>query len=265
MTEDTVRSLYLDLLRKSVTGQIVQDRSKYAFAQARARDWFKPNGYDARRREEGKDVPTLAHTMIGGRRLWNVQYCMEDVLRRGVPGDFIETGVWRGGATIFMRGVLKAYGVTDRKVWVADSFAGLPKPDGKRYPTDRWVRFDLMGYFTVSEAQVRANFERYGLLDDQVRFLPGWFEDTLPAAPIDKLALIRLDGDLYQSTMDALESLYPKLSPGGFVIIDDYVMPTCAKAVHDYRTAHGIDDIIVDIDGAGAYFRKGTAPHGDAP
>lgn len=264
MEEEAVRTLYLDLLKKTLTGQIVEDRPKYAFSQPHWSLWFRPSRYDPKRREEGKDVPALAHTMIGGKRMRNIQYCMEDVLRENVPGDFIETGVWRGGATIFMRGILKAYGVTDRTVWVADSFEGLPKPDAKRYPTDRFLRFDLMSYFAVSEGEVRDNFSKYDLLDGQVRFLKGWFKDTLPSAPIEKLALMRLDGDLYQSTMDALTHLYPKLSVGGYVIIDDYVMPSCAKAVNDYRAAHGIRDPLVDIDGAGAYWRRGAAPGDDA-
>jgi O-methyltransferase len=105
---------------------------------------------------------------------------------------------------------------------------------------------------------VQANFARYGLLDGQVRFLPGWFRDTLPCAPIEHLALMRLDGDLYESTIIALESLYPKLSPGGFVIIDDYDGwdPGCRTAVHDFRDRHGIEAPIVHIDWAGVWWQR---------
>jgi hypothetical protein len=103
---------------------------------------------------------------------------------------------------------------------------------------------------------VQRNFERYGLLDEQVRFLPGWFRDTLPSAPIDQLAVIRLDGDMYESTMDALNGLYPRLSVGGFVIIDDYILDMSKQAVHDYREAHGIVDPIVPIDTYGAYWQR---------
>ena len=92
----------------------------------------------------------------------------------------------------------------------------------------------------VGADQVRANFDRYGLLDDQVRFLEGWFADTLPMAPIEQLAILRLDGDLYESTMDALVPLYEKVSPGGFVIVDDYgAWEPCRKAVDDFRAQHG--------------------------
>src|SRR5262249_28776794 len=145
-----------------------------------------------------------------------------DVIQRKVPGDLIECGAWRGGATIFMRAVLQVYGVNDRNVWVADSFEGLPKPDEKNFPDDKGI--DLWAYkdLAVSVDQVKANFQRYGLLDDHVKFLVGWFKDTLPKAPIDKLAILRVDGDLYESTWEALAALYPKLSVGGYTIVDDY-------------------------------------------
>jgi len=111
--------------------------------------------------------------MIGEKRLDNLQFCVEDVLKRGVPGDLIETGVWRGGATILMRAILKAYGDQTRKVFVADSFEGLPKPDGKKYPSDVGNKFHAFSVFAISLEEVQENFRRYGLLDDQVHFLKG--------------------------------------------------------------------------------------------
>jgi O-methyltransferase len=106
--------------------------------------------------------------------------------------------------------------------------------------------------------QVRHNFERYGLLDDQVEFLVGWFKDTLPTAPIDKLALARLDGDMYESTIQAIEVVYPKLAPGGFLIIDDFGSHAsqAGQAIHDYRKAQGITEEIIPVDEFGAYWRK---------
>ena len=126
------------------------------------------------------------------------------------------------------------------------------------YKADKGIRADLAaGILGVSEAEVRANFERYGLLDDQVRFLPGWFKDTLHDAPIEQIAVLRLDGDLYESTIQALDALYPRLSPGGFCIVDDYyAVKACEQAVTDYRAKHGISAEIVDIDGTGALWRK---------
>jgi O-methyltransferase len=208
-------------------------------------------------RAEGTDWPAEAETMIGLKRLNNLHSCIAQVLRENVPGDFIETGVWRGGACIFMRAALAAYGDAARKVWVADSFAGLPKPDG-RYPQDagdrHWKKSDFLG---IPLQQVKENFSRYGLLDDRVHFLQGWFKDTLPAAPIEKLAILRADGDMYASTMDALQNLYPKLSPGGFVIIDDYgVIAACRQAVEDFRAAQNINAPWTAIDSSGIYWRK---------
>ena len=207
-------------------------------------------------RERGLGWPSRAHTMISLDRLDNIQHCVETVLRDGIPGDLIETGVWRGGACIFMRAILKAHGDITRRVWLADSFAGLPPPDEAAYPADARDRHHLWSEFAVSRAEVEENFRRYGLLDEQVRFLEGWFKDTLPKAPIDSLAVARLDGDMYEATMQALEALYHRLSPGGFVIVDDYYLPACAKAIHAFRDARGITDEIQNIDNRGAFWRR---------
>ncbi|MFH1980541.1 MAG: TylF/MycF family methyltransferase [Pseudomonadota bacterium] len=212
--------------------------------------------YSATQRLEGEIWPGYADTMIGMNRLDNLQLCTEQVLADNVPGDFIETGVWRGGACIFMRAVLAAYGVTDRKVFVADSFQGLPRPDGDRFPADKNDTLYRHDYLAVSQDQVKDNFRKYDLLDEQVVFLAGWFEDTLPSAPISELAVLRLDGDMYSSTMQALESLYAKLSPGGFCIIDDYFLPGCQQAVDDYRARENIQEEVIPIDGSSVYWRK---------
>ena len=213
--------------------------------------------FDEAARTDGRDWPADGETMIGMKRLDNLQYCVTEVIRKNVPGDLIETGVWRGGASIFMRSVLKVYGDQTRLVWVADSFQGLPKPDG-RYQQDAGDRhWELSHTLAVSVEQVQANFARYGLLDEQVRFLPGWFCDTLPTAPINQLAVLRLDGDMYSSTMDALQSLYHRLSLGGYVIIDDYGYSlTCKQAVDDFRVEHKITEQLQQIDWTGAFWEK---------
>jgi hypothetical protein len=195
--------------------------------------------------------------MIGIKRLNNVQQCAEDVFANQIPGDFIETGVWRGGSVIFMRALLKAYNMRNRNVWVADSFAGVPPPNAERYPSDAGIRLDVYPQLAIPKEEVEQNFARYGLLDEQVRFLPGWFRDTLHSAPIEALSLLRLDGDLYESTMDALVHLYPKLSVGGYIIVDDYgAIEACRQAVHDYRAAHHITEDIRVIDWTGVYWQR---------
>lgn len=201
-------------------------------------------------------IPDGAETMIGLRRLESLRECVGSALDDEVPGDLIETGVWRGGACILMKSVLMARGVSDRVVWVADSFEGLPPPSGK-YEDDAgsaWHKADMLA---VSQEEVEENFRRYGALDDNVRFLKGWFGETLPNAPIERLAVLRLDGDMYESTIDALTALYPKVSPGGYVIVDDYgCVPACRAAVSDYRSANLIADEIHKIDWTGVYWRK---------
>ncbi len=209
-----------------------------------------------RQRTEGEVWPGYADTMIGLKRLNNLQHCVETVLREGVEGDLIETGVWRGGACILMRAVLAAYGVEDRKVFVADSFEGLPKPDAGAYPLDKDDKHHRQTYLAVSLDEVKANFRKYSLLDDQVMFLKGWFKDTLPQAPIEKLSVLRLDGDMYGSTMESLEWLYPKLSHNGFCIIDDYALFGCKAAVDDFRAKYGIGAEMKEIDWSSRYWRK---------
>jgi len=182
-----------------------------------------------------------AHTMIPLTALDNIESCFEDVIRTNVKGDFVEAGVWRGGACIFMRGLLKAYGITDRKVFVADSFQGLPKPE---WEEDNGDKHHTYKYLEVSLEEVKNNFKKYDLLDSQVVFLKGWFKDTLQTPQIEKLAILRLDGDMYGSTMETLIALYPKLSKGGYCIIDDWNLPNAKKAVVKYRTKNNITDKI---------------------
>lgn len=236
--------LYLDLIKKCLINTIYEDPGIY-------------NPFDLQKREAGKDFPQNAHTMIGLEGLNNIQECLEDIITNNVPGDFIETGVWRGGATIFMRAFLKAYNIADRQVWVADSFEGLPKPNISIYPED--TNFDLSNvqFLSISLEQVKKNFLKYNLLDNQVKFLKGWFKDTLPNAPIGQIALLRLDGDLYESTMDSLINLYPKVSLGGYIIIDDYgAVPPSATAVHTFRKSNHITDEIKHAGWSIIYWKK---------
>ena len=268
VTDYDVRSLYLDLLRRNLTRYGMRERMPSEWPLRRRLLFKAVNiispmrlGISPRsesKRDLGLDWPAEAETMIGMKRLTSLQESVETALADDVPGDLVECGVWRGGACILMRAVLAAYGDEKRSVWLADSFQGVPRSDPANYKADKGIRADLAaGILGVSEAEVKANFERYGLLDDQVRFLPGWFKDTLHDAPIDQIAVLRLDGDLYESTIQALDALYPRLSPGGFCIIDDYyAVKACEEAVTDYRAKHGISAEIVDIDGTGALWRK---------
>jgi len=212
--------------------------------------------YSVAARAVGMDWPEDGDTMVGLVRLTNLEYCALSALERNVPGDLVEAGVWRGGAVIFMRAVLRAYGDQDRLVWAADSFQGLPKPDSDAYPQDKGDALWSYAQLAVSVHQVRDNFRRYGLLDDRVRFLEGWFRDTLPDGPIERISVLRLDGDMYESTMLALDSLYKKVSPGGYVIIDDFgSVPACRRAVEDFRVRQGIYEPVIPVDWTAVYWQ----------
>jgi O-methyltransferase len=249
---DRLVQRYLNLLEASLTGMLIQD--------APCDPWSGGGAFDPNLRFMGRDWPSLAFSMIGSVRMRNLRQACETVVLDGVEGDFIETGVWRGGACIFMRGILEAYGDEKRRVFVADSFAGLPPPDADRFPADINDGHHTYTELRVSRADVEDNFRHFGLLDDRVVFLEGWFKDTLSSAPIDRLAVLRLDGDMYESTIEALGALYHKVSYGGFVIIDDYFLAPCAKAVHDFREHHGITTPILPIDGVGTYWRVDHKP-----
>lgn len=208
-------------------------------------------------RINGYDWPANAMTMIGLNRLNNIERCIHSIHKDKIEGDLLEAGVWRGGATILMRAVLKELNVFDRKVWVADSFMGLPKPDTKNYKADKNNILNKIRILKIGLDEVKKNFEKYDLLDEQVVFLEGWFKDSLPNAPINKIALLRLDADMYESTFQALENLYPKLSVGGYIIIDDYnAFQNCKQAVDEYRRNQDICDPIIEIDKEAIYWRK---------
>ncbi len=205
-----------------------------------------------------------ALTMVPTSRLDNIQQCIEDVIGNNIPGDVIEAGVWRGGTAIFMKAVLTTCNSGRRRVWVADSFEGLPVPDADLHPVEakahesKLMR-DVYHHFAVDIDEVRRNFSRFGLLDDGVCFLKGWFKDTLPSAQVDQLSVIRLDGDYYESTMDCLVNLYDKLSLGGYLVVDDYGQDDwtyCRKAVDEFRLAKQITDPMIKVDSTCHFWQR---------
>lgn len=200
----------------------------------------------------------LAHTMIGLDGLENLERCAHRVFADGVPGDFLEAGVCHGGASIFLRALQVAYGEDDRATWLADSFAGVPPPS---HPVDREHELDLtearVPWMAAGLDAVRDNFETYELLSDRVRFLPGLFAETLPDAPVERLAILRIDADLYSSTRDALEALYDRVSEGGYVIVDDYgCLEPCRIAVDEFLSSRRLDVEINQVDWTRVCWRK---------
>jgi hypothetical protein len=252
--DEVVADDYLDHLKRILTNTIERDEP--------ALDQPHQQAFVQQFIEHYINGPALS--MLPLARFDHLRTCIEDVISRRVPGDLIETGTWRGGASIFMRAVLREHGVTDRVVWLADSFEGLPEPDPEKFPIEaRMHKSPVMerrfNRFAASLEEVQRNFASFGLLDDQVRFLEGWFKDTLPVAPISALAVLRLDGDYYESTMDALTSLYAKVSPGGYTIVDDYGEDSwtyCRQAVDDFRRANGITEPMTRVDSKCYYWRR---------
>ncbi len=219
--------------------------------------WHKKDGFSQKNRAIGEDWPRSAHTMVGVARLHNLADLAQEAIKQNIPGDFIETGVWRGGCCILMSGILAAYGDTTRKVFVADSFEGLPTPKPKRYIWDKDDPLHKYSQLAVSMEEVKANFAKYDLLSSNVEFIKGFFDKTLPTLSSNSFSLLRLDGDMYESTIVALENLYPKLSPGGFIIVDDYgAVEGCRKATDDYRRENNIGATLNVVDWTGVWWQK---------
>ena len=281
---DAVTQRYLALLRRCLTRELFIDEEVEDVlgwppggVLGDSREMWKVLGRagmrivrpvrDLKLRDRGAAWPPHADTMIGPARLHNVQELVIRALEEDVPGDLVETGVWRGGVIILMRAILAAYGDEERRIWACDSFEGLPDADVDRYPADSEfvepassegdLNRQVLEGLAVPLERVKANVARYDLLDDRVIFLKGWFRDTLPSAPIDHISVLRVDGDLYESTVDTLTHLEPKVSAGGFVIIDDYNgVNACREAVDNYRAEQAIMDEIHEIDWTGVWWQR---------
>jgi O-methyltransferase len=268
-----LRRRYVDLLKRALVNLIYPEHElrieELQAAQGAAderllRDirYARPDVFEAlvAHKRDGRNfqrrVTRFSHTMVGLRRLENIEWCAARIFADAIPGDFAEAGVCQGGAAIFMRALQVAYGEAERRTWLADSFQGLPIPtnpadEGYDFSEARlpWLAWDMQA--------VQDNFRTYGLLSDNVRFLAGWFSETLPNAPIERLALLRIDADLYESTRDVLVSLYDKVSPGGFVIVDDYhAFTPCRKAVDEFRETRGIRAPLTRVDWTAVYWQK---------
>jgi O-methyltransferase len=254
---DALRAAYLELLKLALCDLAGAGTTSVGAMPGKGVVSYELQGRDRRLRSAGIDWPLHGLTMVGLARLADLQSCVETVVRDRVPGDLIEAGVWRGGASILMRAVLDALGSTDRIVVVADSFEGFPdidaaESDGVDYSYE---------FLVAALDDVRDNFARFGY-ERGVDFVPGFFEETLPQLTDRTFAVVRLDGDSYSATNVGLHSLYPALSPGGYMIIDDYgVVEGCRRAVDDFRSEYGITEPIEQVDWVSVRWRReGTDP-----
>ncbi len=252
----SMRDLYLRTVQWAVTGSLYDE---FGHCRAQAATATEPatacapqhwGPYNHTIREQGNDWPAVAHTMLGHVRLVNIRQVLERVLADHVPGDFAEIGVWRGGACIYAKAVLAAHGVADRRVHVFDTF----EPMRHQYR-------EAADYLAASEEAVRHNFDKYGLLDDGVRFFKGRAEDVLPSLRSDRpIAVLRIDANYYEGYIAALHHLFPLVPPGGYVIFDDILdsyHPGAMMAWTDYKNVHGLSYNLTSIDvGHAAMFRK---------
>eukprot|EP01065_Artemidia_motanka_P021997 TRINITY_DN26216_c0_g1_i1.p1 TRINITY_DN26216_c0_g1~~TRINITY_DN26216_c0_g1_i1.p1 ORF type:complete len:448 (+),score=134.48 TRINITY_DN26216_c0_g1_i1:63-1406(+) len=235
--------LYLYTLRNSLTGALLTtDAFVPNIGSALARTTF-----DHSKRLNGEDWPVSGMTMSGVKRVDVLHELLHRAYReKKLDGAFLEAGVWRGGSCIYAKGFLRAYGLR-RQVFVVDSFRGLPH---KEHPRDAafWA---YLNYVSVPQELVEDHFRRYQLYDDDVVFVKGWFGNTLPAlrSRVGSVAILRLDGDMYKSTLEVLCSMYDRLQVGGYWIVDDWNVPSAILAVTYFIGNHSIEDIPHPIEG----------------
>jgi O-methyltransferase len=260
---EALRSAYLELLKLCLCDLVgVGTESVYRTFEEEPRIYSRELPAEQMDyRVSGRDWPLHAMTMIGLQRLDDLQSCVESVVADGVEGDLIEAGTWRGGASILMRATLDTLGADERTVWLADSFQGFPAPDPDAFPEDD-AADDLspFNFLAAPVEQVREHFARFGC-EAGVEFVPGFFNETMPGLRSGRWSIVRLDGDTYESTSQALEALYPGLAAGGYLIVDDYhFVGECRRAVDDFRAENGIDEPLEQVDWSCMRWRRQSKP-----
>jgi cephalosporin hydroxylase len=236
-------------------------RSRTAAEPDRVRDPVRaqPETYwrMLRRRRAGLSVPSdesngfLPYATMGRHRLDHLEQCLDTIRAEAVPGSLIDCNTGRGGGAIFLRGYLEAHELADRTVWVADEFRASPAPEREPAEVE-----ETMAGFRADLNLVRDAFERFDLLDERVRFLIGDPEASTAAADIGDIALLRLGPDIGAEAGGVLDALYPQLSLGAFVVVDDYTDGACGTAITDFRVRHGITEPLEPVDWSAVAWRK---------
>jgi hypothetical protein len=223
-------------------------------------------GYDLEDEARGPIGQVVASTQLSYERLVTLYEQVVYVDRLKLAGALVECGVWRGGAAALMAIANMRPGSVPRTLHLFDSFQGMPEPRPER---DGQNAIDLLGapgsslrsagVNVASQTDVEALLARVGFPPERVRIYPGWFQDTLRSArlQIGPIALLRLDGDFYDSTRVALESLYDLVIPRGVVVIDDYGhFAGCREATNEFLAAHDPDLYLHHVDYSGRYLIK---------
>lgn len=198
----------------------------------------------AEQRREGNYWPTHALTMVGDARLDAIAADVPQLI--DVPGVVMECGVWRGGCLAWMRAQCDASGQRNRIIYGFDTFNGFAddrqtsakdRPTSLRgFVTESVFHFapGALTYLRVSEAEVRANLRCFKL-SHQIELIAGFVQETLPSSGIEEVAFARIDVDVYEPVRACIEYIWPRLSMGGIIHVDDYgVCPGCRRAVDEY-------------------------------
>ena len=207
------------------------------------------------------------YTMTGAARLQSLVDAVRYCVRREIPGAFAECGVWRGGSVLAMLLTLEDLGVRDRDVYLFDTFAGMTEPtEHDTSPVEQpalatWEAAKgegsrawggLFDAALFNEDAVRATLLATGYPEARLHLVRGPVEETLPQGAPGDIALLRLDTDWYESTRHELVHLYPRLQPGGVLIVDDYGhWEGCRRAVDEYFTSDAPPLLLHRIDYTG--------------
>lgn len=198
------------------------------------------------------------YTMVKNRNLKVLFDSVGEADRRGLLGDIVECGVWNGGSAAIMAAASKEAWLRKelRMFWLFDSFQGLPPPGERDGNTEREKYFS--GWNKGSVDLVRSVFDKVEYPPEKLKIVPGWFSETLGCEPIERIAILHIDADWYDSVKRVLDALYHRVVPGGFIIFDDYgLWPGCERAVKDYFAENQIpESIIRRIGRQGAYVEK---------
>jgi O-methyltransferase len=255
--------LYLVVLQQFVTATIFREKEMYVSTELSARDGVKARSTAV---PMDKSINGAGYwsgfgmTMVGEGRLLSMRDLLKDIFYNKIEGAVAEMGVWRGGMSIYIRAVMRAYGEEARLLFVCDSFIGLPPSS---YTDDMHMKWDEVPYLEVSDDIVKHNFVMMGIHDPNIIFAKGFFSSTMKAIADKypgKFAILRLDGDMYESSADVLYHLYSRLSIGGYAVIDDWLhdgfsFPSKVACEH-FLQVHGLSPEIIAIDSGAVYWKK---------